>query len=77
MIKKNTNTPKSRTRSNVKQRKKIVTSIIFCFKSVWLFFFRIMYDFLIIHVITLLEFEQALKNFLDLKIYRVFIKQFD
>ena len=38
MIKKNTNTPKSRTRSNVKQRKKIVTSIIFCFKSVWLFF---------------------------------------
>ena len=41
------------------------------------FFFRIMYGFLIIHVITLLEFEQALKNFLDLKIYRVFIKQFD
>ena len=38
-----------------------------------------MYDFLIIiiHVIALLEFEQALKNFLDLKIYRVFIKQFD
>ena len=37
-----------------------------------------MYGFLIIHVmITLLEFEQALKNFLDLKIYRVFIKQFD
>ena len=33
------------------------------------FFFRIMYDFLIIHVITLLEFEQALKNFLNLKIY--------
>ena len=36
-----------------------------------------MYDFLIIHVIALLEFEQTLKNFLDLKIYRVFIKQFD
>ena len=42
------------------------------------FFLRIMYGFLIIHVmITLLEFEQALKNFLDMKIYRVFIKQFD
>ena len=36
-----------------------------------------MYGFLIIHVISLLEFKQALKNFLDLKIYRVFIKQFD
>ena len=77
MIKKNTNIPKSRTRSNVKQRKKIVTNISFCLRSVWLFFFRIMYGFLIIHVIALLEFEQALKNFLDLKIYRVFIKQFD
>ena len=68
MIKKNTNIPKSRTRSNVKQRKKIVTNISFCLRSVWLFFFRIMYGFLIIHVIALLEFEQALKNFLDLKI---------
>ena len=77
MIKKNTNSPKSRTRSNVKQRKKIVTNISFCFRSVWLFFFRIMYGFLIIHVITFLEFEQVVKNFLDLKIYRVFIKQFD
>ena len=74
MIKKNTNTPKSRTRSNVKQRKKIVTNIRFCF---FFFFLRIMYGFLIIHVIALLEFKQALKNFLDLKIYRVFIKQFD
>ena len=36
-----------------------------------------MYGFLIIYVIALLEFKQALKNFLDLKIYRVFIKQFD
>ena len=36
-----------------------------------------MYGFLIIHEIALLEFKQALKNFLDLKIYRVFIKQFD
>ena len=76
MIKNNTNTPKSRTRSNVKQRKKIVTNISFCFQSIWLFF-RIMYGFLIIHVIVLLEFEQALKSVLDLKIYRVFIKQFD
>ena len=41
------------------------------------FFLRIMYGFLIIHVITLLEFKQVLKNFLDLKIYRLFIKQFD
>ena len=39
MIKKNTNTPKSRTRSNVKQRKKMVTNIIFYFWSVWFFFF--------------------------------------
>ena len=41
------------------------------------FIFRIMYGFLIRHVIALLEFKKALKNFLDLKIYRIFIKQFD
>ena len=35
-----------------------------------------MYDFLIINMVTLLEFEQALKNFLDLEIYK-FIKLFD
>ena len=73
MIKNNTNTPKS----SVKQRKKIVINISFCFWSVQFIFFRIMYGFLIIHVIAILEFKQALKNFLDLKIYRVFIKQFD
>ena len=82
MIKNNTNTRKSRTKSKVKQRKKIVTNISFCFWNVWSFvfffsFFRIMYGFLIIHEIALLEFKQALKNFLDLKIYWVFIKQFD
>ena len=43
----------------------------------FLLLFRIMYGFLIIHVIALLEFKQALKNFLDLKVYRAFIKQFD
>ena len=31
MINKNTNTPKSWTKSNVKQRKKKVTNISFCF----------------------------------------------
>ena len=35
------------------------------------------YGFLLIHVVTLLEFEQVLKDFLDLKIYRLFIKLFD
>ena len=82
MIKNNTNTCKSRTKSKVKQRKKIVTTISFCFCNVWSFvfffsFFRIMYGFLIIYEIVLLEFKQALKDFLDLKIYWVFIKQFD
>ena len=82
MIKNNTNTCKSRTKSKVKQRKKIVTTISFCFWNVWSFvfffsFFRIMYGFLIIYEIVLLEFKQALKDFLDLKIYWVFIKQFD
>jgi len=36
-----------------------------------------MYNFLIIHVVSLLELEQALKEFLDLGIYRVFIKLLD
>ena len=36
-----------------------------------------MYDSLITHVVTLLEFEQTPKDFLDLKIYRVFIKPFN
>ena len=29
-----------------------------------------MYDFLTIHVVTLLEFEQVIKEFLDLEIFR-------
>ena len=36
-----------------------------------------MYDFLITHVVILLKLEQALKNFLDLEIYRAFIKLLD
>ena len=36
-----------------------------------------MYGFLIIHMVALLEFEQALKDFLNLEIYKVFIKIFD
>ena len=36
-----------------------------------------MYDFLTIHVVSLLELEQALKDFLDLEIYRAFIKLLD
>ena len=52
--------------------------LFFCFIYLFIYFiFRIMYGFLIRHVIALLEFKKALKNFLDLKIYRIFIKQFD
>ena len=36
-----------------------------------------MYDFLTIHVISLLELEQALKEFLDFEINRAFIKLLD
>ena len=46
-------------------KKKIVTNISFFFWSVWL---------LIIYVAAFLEFKQELKDFLDLKIYRAFIK---
>ena len=52
----------------MKLRKKIVTNLSFLLLK---------YGFLIVHVVTLLEFEQALKYFLDLEIYRVFIKLFD
>ena len=35
------------------------------------------YDFLTIHVVSFLKLEQALKDFLDLEIYRAFIKLLD
>ena len=46
MIKKNNQTPRSRTKSKRKTKKKIVTDISFCFE---------VYGFLTIHVITLLK----------------------
>ena len=36
-----------------------------------------MYDFLIIHVVSFLKLEQVVKDFLDLEIYRLFIKSLD
>ena len=34
-------------------------------------------DFLTVHMVSLLELEQVLKDFLDLEIYRAFIKLLD
>ena len=36
-----------------------------------------MYDFLTIHVLSLLKLEQILKDFLDMEINRAFIKLLD
>ena len=36
-----------------------------------------MNDFLIIHMVSLLKLEQTLKDFLNLEIYRAFIKLLD
>ena len=67
MIKKNCDTPRSRTRSKC-ETNKIVINISFAFE---------VYGFLIILRVFLLEFEQTLKDFLDLEIYKAFIKLFD
>ena len=56
---------------NVKVRKKKVIDISFCFWIVWHFIF------LTIQVVIFLELEQALKDFLDLEIYRALIKLLD
>ena len=69
MIKKNCDTPRSRTRSKC-ESKKVVTNISFSLILKCI-------DFLIILLVFLLEFEQTLKDFLDLEIYKAFIKLFD
>ena len=68
MIKKNSNTLRSRTENKCETKKKIVTDIILAFE---------VYSFLSTHAVLLLELEQTLKDFLDLKICRILIKLLD
>jgi len=63
MIKKNSNIPRSRTKSKYKTKEKNIS-----------FFFFEVYSFLTIHIVTLLELKQVLKKILNLKIYRTFFK---
>ena len=67
MIKKNTKTPRSNTRSkHESKKKKIVTDIGFYFWSVWLF------NLICGHSLGIKK--KTLKHFLDLKICRALIK---
>ena len=68
MIKKNKNTLRSWTRSKRKTKKKKNNSYVFAFEVC---------SFLSIHAIIFLEFEQTLKDLLDLKICRALIKLLD
>ena len=69
MIKDNSNTPRSKIGSKCETKK----------KSNWYnFFFSFeVYEFLTTHMVTLLELEQAPKDFLDFEIYKVLIKLLD